>query len=91
MSNGILLFFSYRKLIIKRNSFTEFRLLLEKKGIYLTADLATSDDDTFVEEECSVTQDKKHVAWWMFTFLVDTVFITHVEVNYRSISSYQLI
>ena len=64
---------------------------------YLTADLAISGThtDTFGSGACSVTLDKpkQYVAWWMFTFAVDTVFITNVKINYRSESksSYQLI
>jgi len=59
----------------------------------MTADLAISGTpyDTF--GECSITQIHQTVAWWMFTFPVDTVFITNVKINYRgnSKSSYQLI
>jgi hypothetical protein len=63
---------------------------------HMTADLAISGepDDMFRNGACSVTlADSKYVAWWMFTFPVDTVFITNVKINYRynSKSSYQLI
>ena len=64
---------------------------------YMTADLAISGepDDTFGNGACSVTlaTPKQYVAWWMYTFPVDTVFITNVKINYRynSKSSYQLI
>ena len=62
----------------------------------MTADLAISGepDDMFGDGACSVTLASGHyVAWWMFTFPVDTVFITNVKINYRfnSKSSYQLI
>jgi hypothetical protein len=63
---------------------------------HMTADLAISGepDDMFRNGACSVTlADSEYVAWWMFTFPVDTVFITNVKINYRynSKSSYQLI
>ena len=62
---------------------------------HLTADLAISGtpNDTFFKVECSVTMAEQSVAWWMFTFPVDTVFITNVKINYQSNSksSYQLI
>ena len=63
---------------------------------YMTADLAISGEpnDLFGNGACSVTLDgTKYVAWWMYTFPVDTVFITNVKINYRinSKSSYQLI
>ena len=63
----------------------------------MTADLAISGTpyDTFVNVACSLTlaNPKQTVAWWMLTFPVDTVFITNVKINYRSIgkSSCQLI
>jgi hypothetical protein len=62
----------------------------------MTADLAISGgpNDLFGNGACSVTLDgTKYVAWWMYTFPVDTVFITNVKINYRinSKSSYQLI
>jgi hypothetical protein len=62
----------------------------------MTADLAISGSttDTFGSGACSVTlADSEYVAWWMYTFPVDTVFITNVKINYRSSSksSYQLI
>ena len=63
----------------------------------MPADLAISGTphDTFGNVACSVTlaNPKQTVAWWMFTFPVDTVFITNVKINYRSESksSYQLI
>jgi hypothetical protein len=61
----------------------------------LTADLAISGtpDDTVFQVDCSVTMAAQSVAWWMFTFPVDTVFITNVKINYQSNgkSSYQLI
>ena len=56
-------------------------------GVNMTADLAISGgtDDTFNELECSVTMIyNQAVAWWMLTFPVDTVFITNVEIYYRS-------
>ena len=53
----------------------------------LTADLAIigTPDDEFVNEACSVTlaTPPQYVAWWMFTFPVDSVFITNVKINYR--------
>ena len=56
--------------------------------VYMPADLAISGtpDDTFANVACSVTlaSPKQSVAWWMFTFPVDTVFITNVKINYRS-------
>ena len=63
----------------------------------MTADLAISGEhgDTFANGACSITlaSPPQSVAWWMFTFPVDTVFITNVKINYRfnSKSSYQLI
>jgi len=63
----------------------------------MTADLAISGTpyDTFANGACSATLATRDqtVAWWMFTFPVDTVFITNVKINYRgnSKSSYQLI
>jgi hypothetical protein len=62
----------------------------------MTADLAISGTptDIFANGSCSVTHaGNERVAWWMFTFPVDTVFITNVKINYRynSKSSYQLI
>jgi hypothetical protein len=62
----------------------------------MTADLAISGTpkDTFNNGACSVTLGSgQYVAWWVFTFPVDTVFITNVKINYRSESksSYQLI
>ena len=60
------------------------------RGEYMTADLAISGEpgDMFGDGECSVTlpYPNKTVAWWMFTFPVDTVFITNVKINYRSTS-----
>jgi hypothetical protein len=57
------------------------------RGKYMTADLAISGEpgDMFVNGACSVTlySPKQYVAWWMFTFPVDTVFITNVKINYR--------
>ena len=57
------------------------------KEEYMTADLAISGEtgDTFANGACSVTQvsPPKYVSWWMFTFPVDTVFITNIEINYR--------
>ena len=54
----------------------------------MPADLAISGtpDDTFANVACSVTlaNPPQSVAWWMFTFPVDTVFITNVKINYRS-------
>ena len=53
----------------------------------MTADLAISGTptDTFGTGTCSVTlADSEYVAWWMYTFPVDTVFITNVKINYRS-------
>ena len=67
------------------------------KNTYLTADLAISGEpgDMFGNGACSVTlpNPPQSVAWWMFTFPVETVFITNVKINYRynSKSSYQLI
>ena len=67
------------------------------RKVYLTADLAISGTpgDIFANVACSVTlpNPPQYVAWWMFTFPVDTVFITNVKINYRSESksSYQLI
>ena len=63
---------------------------------HMTADLAISGepDDMFGNGACSVTlADSEYISWWMFTFPVDTVFITNVKINYRynSKSSYQLI
>jgi hypothetical protein len=56
----------------------------------MTADLAISGEpsDMFGDGKCSVTlaYHTKTVAWWMFTFPVDTVFITNVKINYRSTS-----
>ena len=53
----------------------------------MPADLAISGTpyDIFVNVACSVTlaNPKQTVAWWMFTFPVDTVFITNVKINYR--------
>ena len=63
----------------------------------MTADLAISGEpfDTFGNGACSVTlhNPPQSVAWWVFTFPVDTVFITNVKINYRfnSKSPYQLI
>ena len=56
------------------------------KGVHLTADLAISGtpNDEFVNVACSVTlAGIERVAWWMFTFPVNTVFITNVKINYR--------
>ena len=66
------------------------------KNALLTADLAISGEptDKFADVQCSATLDiNQNVAWWMFTFPVDTVFITNVKINYRSNSksTYQLI
>ena len=61
----------------------------------MTADLAISGKpyDMFRNGECSVTlaDPPQYVAWWMFTFPVDTVFITNVKINYQynSKSSFQ--
>jgi hypothetical protein len=56
----------------------------------MTADLAISGEpgDTFPNVPCSVTlaSPPQSGAWWMFTFPVDTVFITNVKINYRSTS-----
>ena len=56
----------------------------------MTADLAISGEpyDIFTNGTCSVTlaSPPQSVAWWMFTFPVDTVFITNVKINYRSTS-----
>ena len=52
----------------------------------MTADLAISGTptDIFGNGACSVTlAGKERVAWWMYTFPVDTVFITNVKINYR--------
>jgi hypothetical protein len=53
----------------------------------MTADLAISGEtgDAFANGACSVTlaSPPQSVAWWMFTFPVDTVFITNVKINYR--------
>ena len=65
------------------------------RGQYMTADLAISGepDDIFFNGTCSVTlaSPPQYVAWWMFTFPVDTVFITNIKINYRnnSKSSFQ--
>jgi hypothetical protein len=67
------------------------------RKVHLTADLAISGtpDDRFGDVACSVTlaTPGQSVAWWMFTFPVDIVFITNIKINYRSRSksSYQLI
>jgi hypothetical protein len=61
----------------------------------MTADLAISGEpgDMFVNGACSVTlaSPRQSVAWWMFTFPLDTVFITNVKINYQynSKSSFQ--
>lgn len=55
--------------------------------LYMTADLAISgrNEDTFQEYACSLTMlTDQAVAWWMLTFPVDTVFISNVEIYYRS-------
>ena len=57
------------------------------RGENMTADLAISGEpgDTFPNGACSVTlaYPPQSVAWWMFTFPVDTVFITNIKINYR--------
>jgi hypothetical protein len=61
----------------------------------MTADLAISGEpgDMFANGACSVTlaSPRQSVAWWMFTFPLDTVFITNVKINYQynSKSSFQ--
>ena len=81
----------------KRNASQSSDYYYEIKKKYMTADLAISGNDTdmFGNGACSVTQTKPPltVAWCMFTFPVDTVFITTVKIHYRynSKCSYQLI
>ena len=94
ISNSIL-FFSIEDLSLNGTPSQSSDYYWIDKGRYLTADLATSGTvaDKFVNVVCSVTMAEQSVAWWMFTFPVDTVFITNVKINYQSNgkSSYQLI
>jgi hypothetical protein len=79
----------------ERNASQSSDYYYKSKGTYMTADLAISGEpgDTFGNVACSVTlaYPKQYVAWWMFTFPVDTVFITNIKINYRyySKSSFQ--
>ena len=65
------------------------------RGQYMTADFAISGEpvDIFFNGTCSVTlaSPPQSVAWWMFKFPVDAVFITNIKINYRnnSKSSFQ--
>ena len=56
----------------------------------MTANLAISGEpgDILGNGACSVTlaNPPQSVAWWMFTFPMDTVFITNIKINYRSTS-----
>jgi hypothetical protein len=79
----------------ERNASQSSDYYYKSRGEYLTADLAISGEpgDMFGNGACSVTlpNPSQSVAWWMFTFPVETVFITNVKINYRSTSksSYQ--
>ena len=94
ISNSIL-FFSIEDLSLNGTPSHSSDYHWRNKKVNLTADLAISGtpDDTVFQVECSVTMAEQSVAWWMFTFPVDTVFITNVKINYQSNgkSSYQLI
>jgi hypothetical protein len=94
ISNTIL-FFSIEDLSLNGTPSQSSDYYWKDKKVFLTADLAISGtpDDTFSQVECSVTMTEQSVAWWMFTFPVDTVFITNIKINYQSNgkSSYQLI
>ena len=80
-------FFSIEDLSLNGNASQSSDYFWISRNIYLTADLAISGtpNDKFVEEACSLTlaNPPPSVAWWMFTFPVDTVFITNVKINYR--------
>jgi hypothetical protein len=58
----------------------------------LTADLAISGTttDIFGNAACCETlaNPTQYVAWWMLTFPVDTVYITDVQIYYRSNSEF---
>ena len=96
ISNSIL-FFSIEDLSLNGTPSQSSDYYWKDRKVFLTADLAISGtpDDTLDGEACSVTlpSPPQTVAWWMFTFPVDTVFITNVKINYRYTSkcSYQLI
>jgi len=79
----------------ERNASQSSDFYYEQLSAYMTADLAISGGpgDIFENGACSGTLTTQYVAWWMFTFPVDTVFITNVIINYRPNSrySYQLI
>ena len=62
------------------------------KNLSLTADVAISGgrSDTFDTLTCSITwyEPFQRFAWWMFTFPVDTVYVTNVTIYYRESSKF---
>ena len=64
-------------------------------NLNLTADLAVTGGSTYTinSKSCSITQyiPIQYVAWWMLTFPVDTVYITHVNIYFRGNSKFLLI
>jgi len=76
----------------ERNASQSSNYYYVMRNEYMTADLAISGepDDTFGNGACSVTlaNPPQTVAWWIYTFPVDTVFITNVKINYRSDCKY---
>ena len=96
ISNNIM-FFSIEDLSLNGTPSQSSDYYWVARKVHLTADLAISgtSHDTFANVACSVTlpNPPHSVAWWMFTFPVDTVFITNVKINYRynSKSSFQSI
>ena len=55
---------------------------------YLVANLAITGGRThdFYSTSCATTatDPPRYVAWWMLAFPVDTVYITNVQIYYRS-------
>jgi hypothetical protein len=55
---------------------------------YLVANLAITGGPThaFSSTSCATTatEPTRYVAWWMLAFPVDTVYITNVQIYYRS-------
>ena len=81
----------------ERNASQSSDYYYKERNQTMTSDLSMSGepDDALHNGTCYVTlaNPSQSVACWMFTFPVDTVFITNVKKKYRSLSncSYQLI
>ena len=56
----------------------------------LGADLAVTGEPTndFNSKSCATTEDDQYTAWWMLTFLGNTIYFTNVKIFYRSNSKY---